>query len=46
MPEFIIHSFVHGLEEGAMSIPVLFLAYLFMEILERNASPWPYFNFQ
>ena len=31
MPEFIIHSFVHGLEEGAMSIPVLFLAYLFLE---------------
>ena len=36
MPEFIIHSFIHGLEEGAMSIPVLFLAYLFMEILERS----------
>lgn len=36
MPEFLTHSFVHALKDGAMSIPILFLAYLFMEMLERS----------
>lgn len=36
MPEFLTHSIIHALKDGAMSIPILFLAYLFMEILERS----------
>lgn len=36
MPEFLIHSFVHALKDSAVGIPVLFLAYLFMEMLERS----------
>lgn len=36
MPEFIIHSVVHSFEEGLLSVPILFLAYLFMELLERS----------
>ena len=36
MPEFLIHSIVHAVKDAAMSIPILFLAYLFMEILERS----------
>ena len=36
MPEFLIHSIVHALKDSALSIPVLFLAYLFMEMLERS----------
>ena len=36
MPEFLVHSIIHALKDSAMSIPVLFLAYLFMEILERS----------
>lgn len=36
MPEFITHSVIHALKDGAMSIPILFLAYLFMEMLERS----------
>ena len=36
MPEFLVHSLIHALKDSAMGIPVLFLAYLFMEILERS----------
>ena len=36
MPEFLVHSIIHALKDSAMGIPVLFLAYLFMEILERS----------
>ena len=36
MPEFLIHSFVHALKDSALGIPVLFLAYIFMEMLERS----------
>ncbi len=36
MPEFLIHSFVHALKDSALGLPVLFIAYLFMEMLERS----------
>lgn len=36
MPEFLIHSLIHAIKDTALSIPVLFVAYLLMEMLERS----------
>ena len=36
MPEFLIHSFIHAIKDSLMGVPILFIAYLFMEMLERS----------
>jgi len=36
MPEYLVHSFIHALKDSALGLPVLFIAYLFMEMLERS----------
>ncbi len=36
MPEYLVHSFIHALKDSALGLPVLFIAYLFMELLERS----------
>ena len=32
----ILHCALHALKDGALSVPILFIAYLFMELLERS----------
>ena len=34
--EMILHALIHALKDGLLSIPVLFIAYLLMELLERS----------
>jgi len=34
--EMILHALLHALKDGLLSIPVLFIAYLLMELLERS----------
>ncbi|MBO5496336.1 MAG: hypothetical protein J5967_02950, partial [Oscillospiraceae bacterium] len=34
--ELILDSLLDALKDGALSIPILFLAYLLMELLERS----------
>ena len=36
--ELILDSLLDALKDGALSIPILFLAYLLMELLERSIS--------
>ena len=36
MPELILDCFLDALKDGALSIPILFVAYLLMELLERS----------
>ena len=38
MPEIIKHIFIHTLKDSLGILPVLFLAYLFMEMLERKTE--------
>lgn len=37
MTDFILDAVLDGLKDGALSIPILFLAYLLMELLERSS---------
>lgn len=37
MTDFILDAVLDALKDGAMSIPILFLAYLLMELLERSS---------
>lgn len=34
--EMILHALIHALKDGLLSIPVLFIAYVLMELLERS----------
>ncbi len=34
--EALLHALIHALKDGLLSIPVLFIAYLLMELLERS----------
>lgn len=34
--EIFLHSIIHALKDGLLSIPILYLAYLLMELLERS----------
>lgn len=36
MADFILDAVLDGLKDGALSIPILFIAYLLMELLERS----------
>ena len=38
MPEIVIDCILDALKDGALSIPILFIAYLFMELLERSSK--------
>lgn len=34
--ELLLHAFMDGLKDGLLSLPILFIAYLLMELLERS----------
>ena len=38
MPDMIIDCILDALKDGALSIPILFVAYFFMELLERSSK--------